>query len=204
MPYQYLIPLRYCYGTVWNHQLFPMKEVPKLNVLVETYWQLLTNILYLINLPSSIWKKVKNYLCSKVCLSERKTWWWSGSWYWKWLSTITQLCLYLFTSEHSWQWFSIMRPGWEGFQFREVLWTSNLKTLDLKEFHMSERERETGLQSSGGSKEATAVSWMGQSKCFAWQAGPNCHNSWGDMGPQEMVKFNIMLAILFLPSLPCP
>ena len=23
-------------------------------------------------------------------------------------------------------------------------------------------------------------------------------------GPQEMVKFNIMLAILFLPSLPCP
>lgn len=134
------------------------------------------------NLPSSIWKKVKNYLCSKVCLWERKTWWWSGSWYWKWLGTITQLCLHLFTSEHSWQWFSIMRPGWEGFQFREVLWTSDLKTLDLKEFHVAERERETGLQSSGGSKEATAVSWMGQSKCFAWQAGPNCHNSWGDMG----------------------
>ena len=31
---------------------------------------------------------------------------------------------------------------------------------------MAERERETGVQSSGGSKEATAVSWMGQSKCL--------------------------------------
>lgn len=106
-------------------------------------------------------------MCSKVCFWERKTWWWSGCWYWKWLSRITQLRLHLFfTSEHSWQWFSMMRPGWEGFQYREVLWTSDLKTLDLKEFHMAERERETGVQSSGGSKKATAVSWMGQSKCL--------------------------------------
>ena len=59
-----------------------------------------------------------------------------------------------------------MRPGWEGFQHRGVLWTSDLKTLGLKEFHMAERERETGAQSSGGSREATAVSWMGQSKCL--------------------------------------
>ena len=44
----------------------------------------------------------------------------------------------------------------------------------------------------------------GTEQVFAWQAGPNCHNSWGDVGPEEMVKFNIMLAIFFLPSLSCP
>lgn len=37
----------------------------------------------------------------------------------------------------------------------------------------------------------------GTEQVFAWQAGPNYHNSWGDVGPEEMVKFNIMLAILF-------
>lgn len=77
----------------------------------------------------------------KVCLSERKTWWWSGSWYWKWLSTITQLCLYLFTSEHSWQWFSIMRPSWEGFQFRKFCGLLTSRPWFERIPHVWEREK---------------------------------------------------------------
>lgn len=140
----------------WNPlQLRPFKLIsqkkwiPKVNLL--NIGQLLTSIWYLMNSPSSIQsillrtqkKRVNTACMQEVVLWERKMQWWSGCasqgcWYWKWFSRITQLGQHLVCpSKHPWQWFSITRPGQEGFQCREFLWPQD---PIFKEFHMAERE----------------------------------------------------------------
>lgn len=93
-------------------------------------------------------------------------------------------------------------------KYREVLWTCDPKTLEYKEFHMAEREREREQLASGttGMDGAQSCILDRPEPTLAWPASPGCHNSCSRRCRISggSCQFKAMLAILYMPPLSRP